>query len=840
MTNTPLQTGATSATRNEATEADLRNKIRESNLTFLVDLNRDFARLSTVDQILESVGSKIAEHLNISSYVFAEVNDAEDEVTVQGAWRSGAVADISGKHRISDFISGQSRDSVRNGEPIVVCDTQSDSLHYAEKLAALKILAHVTVPFHHKGEWKYLFSVGSPVPRHWNPDEIELIKEVTLRTFFRLERARMEEALRRSEERFRRLIEVSSQIVWVTNAQGEPIEDSPSWCAFTGRSPEQWGGWRWIDAIHPEDRKLVSESWRNAVAAASPYHIEIRMIHHTGEYRHVACQAVPVLNPDGRVREWIGMIVDITERKQAEESLRQSRMRLIEAQRLTKLGDWEWDPSQDHVIWSPGMYDVFDRSRELPPPAGREGLSRYYTPESWARLEEAIAKAQLTGEPYELELEHIRDDNSHHWHLSHGEAVRDSMERVIKLRGTAQDITERKQARDELQRLNSELERLVDQRTGEITELADQLRELASELTLTEQRERQRIAKILHDHIQQMLVAAKLQAAALINWQQNEHLKTSVRLVTEMIDQTIAASRNLTAELSPPVLYEAGLGPALQSLARTFLEKHRLAVEVAFDPSGEPGVEDVRVFLFDAIREALFNVVKHSGVQSAHVKCSRGTDDRVHVIISDEGKGFDPVRLQSGKRSDGYGLFSIQQRLKHRGGRFEIDSAPGEGTRITLITPPCSAAKQLPLASMRQSPPVVPKEELRAAKIRVMLADDHHIIRQGLAGLLSSEPDIEIIGEASNGAQAVNLARSLHPNIIVMDISMPVLNGVEATREICRDFPDIKVIGLSMHEEGELSSAIRQAGAVAYVTKGGAPQALIQAIRKSAGQTARP
>jgi DNA-binding NarL/FixJ family response regulator len=107
--------------------------------------------------------------------------------------------------------------------------------------------------------------------------------------------------------------------------------------------------------------------------------------------------------------------------------------------------------------------------------------------------------------------------------------------------------------------------------------------------------------------------------------------------------------------------------------------------------------------------------------------------------------------------------------------------------------------------------------------------------RQGLAGLLRTEPDIEIVGEASNGAQAINLARLHRPDVVVMDVSMPVLNGVEATAEIQRDKPGIKVIGLSMHEEGELSSAIRQAGAVAYVPKGGAPEALVVAIRKAAG-----
>jgi PAS domain S-box-containing protein len=126
------------------------------------------------------------------------------------------------------------------------------------------------------------------------------------------------DARHRSEERFRRLVEVSSQIVWVTDAQGCAVEDSPSWRAYTGRSLEQWLGTAWLEAIHPCDRQRVAAAWNTAVATAGPYKIEFRQIHHSGEYRHIACDAAPILNPDGSVREWVGMNVDITERKRTE------------------------------------------------------------------------------------------------------------------------------------------------------------------------------------------------------------------------------------------------------------------------------------------------------------------------------------------------------------------------------------------------------------------------------------------------------------------------------------------------------------------------------------------
>jgi PAS domain S-box-containing protein len=134
-------------------------------------------------------------------------------------------------------------------------------------------------------------------------------------------RVRAEQARVESEQRFRRLVEVSSQIVWVTNAQGEAVEDSPSWRAFTGRAYEQWVGWNWLEVIHPEDRQHLAEAWRHAVAAVGSYRLEFRMRHVSGEYRHMEVCAVPILDADGSVREWIGMSTDITERKRAEQAI---------------------------------------------------------------------------------------------------------------------------------------------------------------------------------------------------------------------------------------------------------------------------------------------------------------------------------------------------------------------------------------------------------------------------------------------------------------------------------------------------------------------------------------
>ena len=167
---------------------------------------------------------------------------------------------------------------------------------------------------------------------------------------------------------------------------------------------------------------------------------------------------------------------------------------------------------------------------------------------------------------------------------------------------------------------------------------------------------------------------------------------------------------------------------------------------------------------------------------------------------------------------------------------MEIDSAPGSGSRFKLITSPISMKTVISpidkesiasIAIAAQQETTVGSEKA----IRVILVDDHMVMRQGLAGLLQAEPDIEIVGEASEGQSAIDLIRELRPDVVLMDISMPGMDGIHATRIIHKELPEVHVIGLSMFQEGEQESAMREAGAVDYLTKSGPADALIEAIR---------
>jgi len=147
------------------------------------------------------------------------------------------------------------------------------------------------------------------------------------------ERKQAEEELRKSEARHRSYIEVTEQLGWTTDANGEVVEDIPSWRGFTGQGEKEVKGWGWSKALHPDDLEHTARVWRNAVATRNSYETEYRIRRQDGSYRHFLARGVPVFKDNGDIREWVGTCIDITERKRTEEALKQYTKEL---QRLTE------------------------------------------------------------------------------------------------------------------------------------------------------------------------------------------------------------------------------------------------------------------------------------------------------------------------------------------------------------------------------------------------------------------------------------------------------------------------------------------------------------------------
>jgi PAS domain S-box-containing protein len=270
-------------------------------------------------------------------------------------------------------------------------------------------------------------------------------------------------------------------------------------------------------------------------------------------------------------------------------------------------------------------------------------------------------------ESYQVERKYLRKDGRTAWgrlnvSLSRGARVEDHLAICM-----VEDISEQKQAEKEI--------RTYQQR----------LRSVASELSLTEERERRRLATDLHDHVGQILALAQIKLGAIRESASSTHLVEPMDEVRRLIEQTIQYTRSLTFELSPPILYDLGFEAAVEWLAELIQEQHGIMVKVQADRSAKPMNDEIRVILFQTVRELLVNVAKHASAKHIRVFITR-EEAALQVKIEDDGLGMG-ISADAANGPSGFGFFSIGERLKYLGGHLEVVSEPGWGTRVTLQVP---------------------------------------------------------------------------------------------------------------------------------------------------------
>jgi len=364
---------------------------------------------------------------------------------------------------------------------------------------------------------------------------------------------------------------------------------------------------------------------------------------------------------------------------------------------------------------------------------------------------------------------------------------------------------------------------------------AKQLQKLTFELTNAEYHERNRMSDALHDDLQQMIVAVKLNLQLVMNDSpRNSMTAERLRKSIDVLQEAVEVSRTLSYELSPPTLRQGTLMNVLNWMAEDKKEKYGLDVRIHTKLHDVDVDDTLRTLLYRIIKELLFNVVKHADTDAANVYVE-APDSFVRLTVSDNGKGFDPAHLRSsGGESGGFGLLSISERISLMGGTFEIESAPGRGSRFVLTTPPGTLKQtdgNVTGASGNGRLPV--NDASKDNVIRILIADDHRMMRKGLVSLLQHINDIEVIGEAENGQDALRAVREHQPDLVLMDIAMPKMNGIKATGLIHNEMPEVTVIGLSMFEDEEIRKQILANGAYACLSKSVDAKRLIRTIRES-------
>ncbi|AGA91319.1 PAS domain S-box [Thioflavicoccus mobilis 8321] len=275
-------------------------------------------------------------------------------------------------------------------------------------------------------------------------------------------------------------------------------------------------------------------------------------------------------------------------------------------------------------------------------------------------------------EPFEAEFRGLRQDCEWRWVKSNGRPWWAPNGEYMGLVGATLDITERKRAELALKESNARLR-----------EDADMLARLASQLVLTEQRERQRFGHLLHDRMQQDLIAVKFKLHSVLRDIEPERRQPLLDAVA-LVDRSIDTSRNLHTDLSPAFVREANLHVALTWLAETFERNHGLRVETDLAEDVMIEREDQRILIFEAVREALLNVVKHARVDRAEVRMQRGDGGLIQISVEDRGAGFDQAPNWS-PALDTNGLRTIEERLGLMGGGLRVESRPGVGTRVVLL-----------------------------------------------------------------------------------------------------------------------------------------------------------
>jgi|GEM_PF-3721065 len=250
-----------------------------------------------------------------------------------------------------------------------------------------------------------------------------------------------------------------------------------------------------------------------------------------------------------------------------------------------------------------------------------------------------------------------------------------------------EQLQSQKQSEDLTIRLNQQLERRVAQRTALAERRTAQLRKLAFELTQTEHRERRRFVEMLHEDLQQQLVAARLRVDVLRKPLEQSEYFNVWQDAAELLDHILETANTISSELSPPILHIGGLNAAFEWLVHWLSKRHGLEVELSVDREAVPTDSALSAFCFDATHELLLNVVQHSGTQQARLEVERLPDGQCLIRISDKGRGFQPQRIEQQQNETGLGLLSIAERIGYLGGRLEVDSQPGQGTTCRLIVP---------------------------------------------------------------------------------------------------------------------------------------------------------
>jgi PAS domain S-box-containing protein len=612
------------------------------------------------------------------------------------------------------------------------------------------------------------------------------------------ERKQAEEALRRSEDRLRLVIDTIPTMAWSLQPNGAIDFVNQRWMDYTGLSLEEAIAEQ-TRPMHPEDLPGAMAEWAANLAAEEPFENEIRLRRADGEYRWFLVRTAPLRDEQGNLVKWYGVSIDIEDRKRAEEKLKQSKSQLAEAQHMAHVGSWNWDLQTNGMSWSDELYRIFGIDPKAFNPDYESFVAEFVHPEDRASVRGVVESSLKTQQPFSLHNRILRPDGERVIH-ARGNIVSDEHGNPIRAFGTVQDVTERKQAeealreaeqkyrdifenagegifqstpdgryiaanptlariygfaspeelihnrqdislqvyvnptrREEFKRQMEErgavrgFEQEVFRRDGsrlwisvnaravrdeqgaiqyyegtaqdiserkaaeeELGATTHQLRALSARLQSAREEEGTRIAREIHDELGSALTSLKwdleeidkqlstpLEPLALVALR--EKFQTPMKLV----DLAITAIRRIASELRPSVLDDLGLVAAIEWQGQQFQSRTGIVCQCDCALEKVELTEEQSTAFFRILQEALTNVLRHAQATKVNIKIKK-EKGYFTLSVSDNGKG-----MTEGEKSEqqSLGILGMRERAHLIGGEIDIKGVKGKGTVVTVRVP---------------------------------------------------------------------------------------------------------------------------------------------------------